>query len=204
MTTARVRSQYHHGDLEHALIATARKMVKRNGSDELSLRKVAHEVGVSPSAVYHYFPDRNSMLGALGKSLFEELADYQDAKLAEVIGNSHRAVKERFRTLGRTYFDWAIKEPHFFNLMFSDFCLLTNNGKNPDESRAFNNLTSCLDELLATGLIDRKIRPYGELIAWSSVHGATSLIVAGHLQPEEFDQMLDGLELAMGIRRSAL
>ena len=30
MTTARVRDQYHHGDLEVALITTARKFVKKN------------------------------------------------------------------------------------------------------------------------------------------------------------------------------
>ena len=38
MTTARVRDQYHHGDLEVALITTARKFVKKNGLESLSLR----------------------------------------------------------------------------------------------------------------------------------------------------------------------
>jgi len=58
-------------------------------------------------------------------------------------------------------------------------------------------LTQCLDDLLATGLISPEMRQYGELISWSSVQGVSNLIVEGHLPPEVFESLLDGLELAM-------
>lgn len=202
MTTARVRNQYHHGDLDIALISTARKLIKRHGLEHISLRQVAHEIGVSPSAVYHYYADRDSLLAAVGFSLFEELADYQELKLREISGSSQKAVRDRYRTLGRTYFEWAIKEPHLFNLMFSGLCLMDpKTQKNRDESRAFNNLTRCLDDLLASGLMDPKMRPYGELLSWSVVHGSTSLIVSGHLESEHYESVLDGLEQSLGIRK---
>jgi AcrR family transcriptional regulator len=121
MPTAKARNHYHHGDLESALITTARKLIKRYGVEHISLRQVSQEIGVSPSAAYHYFPDRDSLLGAVGFSLFEELADYQELQLSMISGTSAKAAKDRFRALGRTYFEWAIREPHFFNLMFSDF-----------------------------------------------------------------------------------
>ena len=202
MITARVRDQYHHGDLEVALITTARKFVKKNGLESLSLRQIAHEIGVSPSAAYHYFPDRNSLLAALGFSLFEELADYQERELAKVAGTSARAARERFRILGRTYFEWAIREPHFFNLMFSDFCLIeTSVDQAREENRAYQTLIHCLDDLVQTGSMDKKLRASAELLSWSVVHGTTSLIVSGHLDTEDFERALDSLELALGIRR---
>ena len=202
MTTARVRDQYHHGDLEVALITTARKFVKKNGLESLSLRQIAHEIGVSPSAAYHYFPDRNSLLAALGFSLFEELADYQERELAKVAGTSARAARERFRILGRTYFEWAIREPHFFNLMFSDFCLIeTSVDQAREENRAYQTLIHCLDDLVQTGSMDKKLRASAELLSWSVVHGTTSLIVSGHLETEDFERALDSLELALGIRK---
>ncbi len=83
MTTARARTQYHHGDLDTALITTARKLIKKYGAEHISLRQVSQEIGVSPSAAYHYFPDRDSLLAAVGFSLFEELADYQDLQTFE-------------------------------------------------------------------------------------------------------------------------
>jgi len=202
MTTAKVRSQYHHGDLESALISTARKLVKQDGAEHLSLRQVSHEIGVSPSAAYHYFPDRTALLSGLGFSLFEELADFQEKEISKIPGNSARAARERFRALGRTYFQWAKNEPHLFNLMFGDLCTLEKvDQKNHEDARAFNNLTKCLDELYEFDLISEKMRPYGELLAWSVVHGATSLIIGGHLEPENFETTLDAVELALGIKR---
>ena len=202
MTTAKVRASYHHGDLESALIATARKLIKKQGAEHISLRQVSQEIGVSPSAAYHYFPDRDSLLASLGSSLFEELADYQELQLAKISGSTTKAARERFRSLGRTYFEWAEREPNLFNLMFSGFCLIDSASKKErEDSRAFNNLTKSLDDLLSAGVIDAAMRPYGELLAWSAVHGATSLIVSGHLDSENYESILDAIELALGIRK---
>lgn len=202
MTTAKIRPNYHHGDLESALLITARKFVKKNGVESLSLRQIAHEIGVSPSAAYHYYPDRNSLLAALGFSLFEELADYQERELAKISGSGSKSVRDRYRTLGRTYFEWAIREPHFFNLMFSDICLLDKTyEKKLEDSRAYVNLNRCLDELVSVGLLDKKFRVNTELLSWTIVHGATSLIVSGHLQPEDYEKILDSLDLLLGIRK---
>jgi len=44
------RENYHHGDLEAALIDAAVDLVRQTGPDHLSLRAVAEQVGVSPSA----------------------------------------------------------------------------------------------------------------------------------------------------------
>jgi hypothetical protein len=33
------------------------------------------------------------------------------------------------------------------------------------------------------------------------VHGATSLIVGGHLETNEYESILDSLEIALGIRK---
>ena len=202
MTTAKIRPNYHHGDLESALLITARKFVKKNGVESLSLRQIAHEIGVSPSAAYHYYPDRNSLLAALGFSLFEELDDYQERELAKISGSGSNSVRDRYRTLGRTYFEWAIREPHFFNLMFSDICLLDKTfEKKLEDSRAYVNLNRCLDELVSVGLLDKKFRVNTELLSWAIVHGATSLIVSGHLQPEDYEKILDSLDLLLGIRK---
>jgi hypothetical protein len=67
------------------------------------------------------------------------------------------------------------------------------------ESRAWNLLCSCLDDLQEIGDIKMNIRPYGEILSWSSVHGATALIVEGHLPADSFESVLDGLELSLGI-----
>lgn len=195
------RASYHHGNLEAALIATATTMVRAHGAEHLSLRAVAAEVGVSPSAAYHYYPDKDSLISGVGQALFESLADMQEAALSRFPANSAKGARARFRALGRAYCDWARAEPNLFRLMFGGFCSLDFSDAQikRQETRAWNLLCECLDDLQRHGAIDLKIRPFGEILAWSTVHGATSLIVEGHLPIDSFETVLDGLELSLGI-----
>lgn len=190
------RENYHHGDLEAALIEAAVDLVRKTGPGHLSLRAVAEQVGVSPSAVYHYFPDKDYLVSAVGDKLFIDLAEMQKSALSHIPGKSARAARLRYRELGRTYFRWAYQEPNLFRLMFGGFCKVEKGGHHVDEE-AFLMLTKCLDDLLATGLITPEMRRYGELISWTAVQGASNLIVEGHLPEGVFEDLLDGLELAM-------
>lgn len=204
MSLLKPRGTYHHGNLEAALIDAATKMVRANGAEHLSLRAVAAEVGVSPSAAYHYYPDKDSLISGVGQELFEHLADLQEAALSQFPGENAKAARSRFRALGRGYFDWADREPNLFRLMFGGFCSIdfADAQIKRQESRAWNLLCSCLDDLQKYGAIDPKIRPYGEILSWSTVHGATALIIEGHMPKDSFDSVLDGLELSLGIRQS--
>ncbi len=201
MSLLKPRGTYHHGNLEAALIAAATAMVRANGAEHLSLRAVAAEVGVSPSAAYHYYPDKDSLISGVGQELFERLADLQEAALAQFPGKTAKAARARFRALGRAYFDWANSEPNLFRLMFGGFCSIdfAEAQIKRQESRAWNLLCSCLDDLQECGEIKKNIRPYGEILSWSAVHGATALIVEGHLPAASFESVLDGLELSLGI-----
>lgn len=204
VTLLKPRGTYHHGNLEAALIAAATQMVRANGAEHLSLRAVAAEVGVSPSAAYHYYPDKDSLISGVGTELFERLADLQEAALSKYPGKDADAARLRFRALGNGYFEWAISEPNLFRLMFGGYCSIdfADAQFRRQETRAWNLLCSCLDDLQEFGAIDPKIRPYGEILAWSTVHGASALIVEGHLPKDSFASVLDGLELTLGIRQS--
>ena len=59
---------YHHGNLRSALLAAAERTVRERGVQELSLRELAREVGVSHGAPRRHFPDRQALLDALAES----------------------------------------------------------------------------------------------------------------------------------------
>ncbi len=61
---------YHHGNLRTALLAQAEKTVRERGVQDLSLRELAREVGVSHGAPRRHFPDRQALLNALAESGF--------------------------------------------------------------------------------------------------------------------------------------
>lgn len=175
-------------------------MVRSNGAEHLSLRAVAAEVGVSPSAAYHYYPDKDSLISGVGRTLFDDLADRQESAIAKFPGKSAEAAHARFRALGRAYFDWASQEPNLFRLMFGGYCSIdfADAESKRQHSRAWALLRTCLDDLFEYGSLSPALRPYGEILFWSVVHGASALIVEGRLPKDSFDSILDAMEISLG------
>ncbi|HEY6106105.1 MAG TPA: helix-turn-helix domain-containing protein, partial [Anaeromyxobacteraceae bacterium] len=62
---APMRVSYHHGDLRHALVEAAVRLVAERGVQGFSLREAAREVSVSPAAAYRHFEDKAALLGAV-------------------------------------------------------------------------------------------------------------------------------------------
>lgn len=95
--------------------AAARRQLAEVGSDALSLRAVARELGVVSSAVYRYFASRDELLTAL-------IIDGYDAvgSAAEVAaeGSAGRSVGERWKAVARAVRSWAVANPHDYALIY--------------------------------------------------------------------------------------
>ncbi len=193
---ALAKTSYHHGDLANALIEAAIELVRKNGPDHLSLRAVSAAIGVSPSASYHYFTDKDALISAMGKVLFDQLADMQIAAMAKVKGSGAVAALKQFEAMGYSYFEWATTQPNLYRLVFGGFCEHNLSG---DGDRAAQLLRSGLDELLTHGIIDRDVRANGELIVWSAIHGASSLAIEGLIPEETFPEIIKSIKRSLGI-----
>lgn len=190
------KASYHHGNLESALVDAAIGLVRKYGPDQLSLRAVSAEIGVSPSASYHYFRDKDALVSAIGNVLFDRLATMQEMAIAKVKGKGAPAAIKKFEEMGKAYFAWATSEPNLYRLMFGGFCEIN---MDDHDSKAWNLLQSALDELVAEDAVDKSARAGGELVVWSAVHGASSLAIEGILPPSNFPQVLKSIRRSLGI-----
>src|ERR1700726_1051447 len=73
LPNAMTERPYHHGNLRAALLAQAERTVRERGVQDLSLRELAREVGVSHAAPRRHSPDRQAWLDALAEAGFERL-----------------------------------------------------------------------------------------------------------------------------------
>jgi len=64
---------YHHGNLRADLVSRARALVEGNSSEVPSLRELARQAGVSPTAVYHHFPSKEDLLAEVATQMLEDL-----------------------------------------------------------------------------------------------------------------------------------
>ncbi|MGI8678127.1 MAG: TetR/AcrR family transcriptional regulator, partial [Jatrophihabitans sp.] len=94
-------------------------LLAKSGLESLSLREVARQMEMAPSALYRYFPSRNDLLTALIVEAFDSLADatskaYDDVQTAELPSKV-----ESFIEVSRAYRRWAITHRTEWALIFS-------------------------------------------------------------------------------------
>ena len=195
-TKTATKAPYHHGNLESALVDAAITLVRKYGPDQLSLRAVSAEIGVSPSASYHHFRDKDALVTAISNVLFDRLATMQEKAMAKIKGNGATASIKKFEEMGSAYFAWATSEPNLYRLMFGGYCEIN---MEEHDSKAWNLLREGLDELMAHGVIDKSARNGGEVIVWSAVHGASSLAIEGLMSPSDFPMVLKSIQRSLGI-----
>jgi AcrR family transcriptional regulator len=195
-TKTATKAPYHHGNLETALVDAAITLVRKYGPDQLSLRAVSAEIGVSPSASYHHFRDKDALVTAISNALFDRLATMQEKAIAKIKGNGATASIEKFEEMGSAYFTWATSEPNLYRLMFGGYCEIN---MEEHDSKAWNLLREGLDELMAHGVIDKSARNGGEVIVWSAVHGASSLAIEGLMSSSDFPLVLKSIQRSLGI-----
>jgi len=94
-------------------IATAsRCLLDKEGTEAVTMRRVAQAISVTPMAIYRHYPDRASLLNALADEGFEELA-------ARLAGKKFSgSIEERLTKMMEIYLEHALEKPRLFELMF--------------------------------------------------------------------------------------
>ena len=168
MTTPTTRSTYHHGDLRAALVAAGLAMLE--AGEPFSLRALARQAGVSPTAPYRHFPDRDALESALA------VRGLQDLMMALAPEGRTPATSEEVAELGVRYVRFALARPALFRLMFGREC------DDQDDERV--RAASALHDYLATVL--GHVFPDADADAlatagWSLAHGLAFLHLDGKL-----------------------
>jgi AcrR family transcriptional regulator len=107
------------------ILAVAGAHVAREGAAALSLRSIARDLGMAPSALYRYFDGRDALLSALILSAYEALAaeaeraaDEAQAEAEDPSGNEPVGDAERWMSVPRAMRRWAVEHPHQWGLIF--------------------------------------------------------------------------------------
>jgi AcrR family transcriptional regulator len=85
------------------------------GGAVLSLRGIAREMGMASSALFRYFPNRDSLLTALIVDSYGSLADAAESAESAV---HHASVDQRWAALCHGVRNWAVAHPHEYALIF--------------------------------------------------------------------------------------
>ncbi|WP_310718015.1 TetR/AcrR family transcriptional regulator [Streptomyces lydicus] len=162
--------------LRARLVQAGVELVGKEGVQALSLREIARRAGVSHGAPRRYFPTHLSLLSAIARQGFADLA----ARVAEVLGAGRPDPRAGLMTLARLYLDFARTNRGMYELMFRHDLL---------ESNQLGLRETSLP--LFTVLVDlvRQVEPRTEVpppviagALWANLHGIAQLWEWGSLQ----------------------
>src|SRR5690606_18832847 len=110
-----VTKTYHHGDLKNALIKAGVEILAKEGIGKLSLRKVALKAGVSHTAPYSHFSDKQSLIAAISTEGFQRLSKALDSAIKAHANNPKKQLIES----AQAYVKFALANKDIFKIMFS-------------------------------------------------------------------------------------
>jgi AcrR family transcriptional regulator len=178
---------YHHGALHSALVDASIALAREGGPDRVILREAARAAGVSHSAAYRHFADREALLVEVSRHARGELA----AEMRRRVKRAKDPLK-RLQALGTAYVDFALSQPGLFRTAFISHPATSPEDRDQpvagpatrsiaDSAEPYEILGQVLDEAQAAGLLDARRRPGAEIAAWSAVHGLANLLLDGPL-----------------------
>ena len=117
------RTTYHHGDLKQVLLDQALTVLEADGLETLSLRGLAQSVGVSKTAPYRHFRNKEQLLAELAAEGFALLAEVLEGAGTQgensLCGTNYPL--SGLQPALRAYVGFAGKWPQLYKLMFSRY-----------------------------------------------------------------------------------
>jgi len=178
-TKLKDKSSYHHGDLQSSLLATATLMLNKDGIDSLSLRKIAENVGVSRTAAYHHFKDKNDLLCAIAANGFNQWQQQAE----KILTNTDLSNEQQYRDFVYAYIHFATNNPNLYDLMFGR-TIWKDHGSNETLRQAayptFDYQVKMIEQW-QKGLLFPKSESRLRLaqVIWGTLHGIAKLMIDG-------------------------
>jgi AcrR family transcriptional regulator len=208
----RRRSRRNVGLSEGRIVSAALEIINRDGTDALTMRALADELGVSPMAAYYYVESKDDLLRLLGNSLLAQVkvppedSGTWDERLRRLLDDQRNALKKhrglREAIIGRLDLEERRR------LEDAEFDLLLEAGLEPFQAvMAFRTLQ---DWCLGNALVESKLRDPKERRPPEKHSKVQRATLDRRLMPRlsaddyfelELDNVISGLRATLGASR---
>lgn len=189
------KEKYHHGFLEKDLIEKGLQLLNSVGLEAFSLRKVADMCGVSHTAPYRHFKNKEELIYAITMSVSDEFTSSINEALAENKGD----YRKQIMAVSKLYVKFMVDNPEHFKFIFmtdhhNPIIMKSGNFINTDRwiVSILKNLFIGLRKNEST---DENGWSIDALTIWSLIHGFTTMLVNNTIKYE--GDYLDAVSLML-------
>jgi AcrR family transcriptional regulator len=158
-----------------SLLEAAGALLDLGGVEAVTLREVGARSGVSRSAAYRHFADKESLLTVLATNAMSELGD-----ALEVLAASDDSAQACLRSAMLALISIGRTRPHLYRLMFT-----TPAGDPAAAVRAAERAQDLFLDIVGRITGPRRAQRYGALLL-TTAHGITGLDLSGHMDLDKW------------------
>ncbi len=173
------RREQERADTREKILEAARRILVDQGYEGTTMRAIANAISYTPTALYHHFANKQSLVTELCRLDFDGLARHfaAAAQIADPL--------ERIQRIGLLYLQFAMQYPNHYRFMFMtplpEMDIHTENRGNPERD-AYAMLVASCGEAITAGRLRPEYEDADELaqILWAALHGLVSLRIVKH------------------------
>lgn len=165
------------GHLRRAeILAAAERIFVAEGYDGATIRKIADDVGVSSTALYMHFKDKDQILLEICTSAIERLLDINSEISARPIDPVVRV-----RLMLEAYIHFALEHPNAYFLVFCSPPSLADTVKYKTTTQigttCYDRFSGVVREIAAEGRLRSGSDESASQVLWAACHGLAALII---------------------------
>ena len=175
------------GERRAEILAAAERIFLSSGYEGATIRKIADEVGVSPTALYMHFPDKHAMLMAIGDEALDEVLTQSEA-IAAGPGDA----KERVRRVLLAHMQFALKNKTAYEVVFCDGARAISKHKGRTRElceRYYRVVADLVVELNKAGRLKHGSAHGVAQVLWTGCHGLVNYLITnpafGYVEVDE-------------------
>ncbi|MEX0691912.1 MAG: TetR/AcrR family transcriptional regulator [Gemmatimonadales bacterium] len=166
---------------ESQILEAARDLILEGGIEAISMRAVADRVGVSATALYHYFASKQDLVDRVSRRAFEAF----DEAVRKAAEQQPEGSIDRIRAIGEAYIRFAFENEAYFRVIF---------GAEAPDPRAIEDLPGgggypVLRQAVVRAMESGQMRSgdpdISSVYLWSLVHGLVTLYLACRIGDEK-------------------
>lgn len=186
------KKAYHHGDLRNAIIQEATARARVSGEKAIVLREIAPHIGVSATAAYRHFANRQQLVEEVASRGFVEMIERVEAAGAAAgAGDEPGTVLASYLELRRAALavvEFSIEEPAWARTM------MENLGSSETVATHAGDINLVLQAIIERGIEAGAFRPgtvmNDELPLWAAMDGLSAQALFG-IRPMHTPEALD-------------
>ena len=175
------------------LITVATRLLDEGGPEAVTLRSVAHAIGLSHNAPYKHFKDKRALLAAVAQVSFKDMG----ASFLK-ISRKEKTPLRALRLVVKQYLEFAERLPHRYRLLFNDPEIGKERGELEMEALAtFEAVARLVEAAQREGELKNGDAPQFTALLYGALHGLADLRLSGRTRSAKGMDDIGVLPLAL-------